>query len=88
MADESGVRVRILQLGRRVIEHVGGPGLTVATALDAVGLAEVQGLDLRVNGAPAEGGAILRAGDVITLIPRIKGGWGELAGSPYSATAP
>ena len=76
MSDEARVRVRILQLGRRVIEHAGGPGLTVGSALEAVGLAAAEGLDLRVNGAPAEGATLLRNGDVVTLIPRIKGGRG------------
>jgi molybdopterin converting factor small subunit len=71
---DGGVRVRILQLGRRVLEHVGGPGLTVAAAIEAVGLAAAEGMDLRVNGAPAEPATSLRDGDVVTLIPRIKGG--------------
>jgi sulfur carrier protein ThiS len=74
MADESSVRVRILQLGRRVVEHVGRPDLTVASALQAVGLSAATGMDVRVNGAPTEEHAVLRDGDVVTIIPRIKGG--------------
>jgi molybdopterin converting factor small subunit len=64
----------VLQLGRRVLSHVGPPGLTVQATLDAVGLAAATGLDVRVNGTPAGGEAVLRDGDVVTLIPRIKGG--------------
>ena len=74
MSAEQRVRVRILQLGRGVREHAGPPGLTLGAALGAVGLAGATGLDVRVNGAPAEGDTVLRDGDVVTLIPRIKGG--------------
>jgi molybdopterin converting factor small subunit len=31
-------------------------------------------MDLRVNGVPADGETPLRDGDVVTIIPRIKGG--------------
>lgn len=68
------IRVRVLQLGRRVLQHTGPVGLTVAAALEAVGLGPAEGLDLRVNGASAEQGTVLQDGDVVTLIPRIKGG--------------
>ncbi len=74
MSAEHPVRVRILQLGRRVLEHAGPPGLTLAAALQEVGLAAAEGLDVRVNGTPAEGSRVLQDGDVVTLIPRIKGG--------------
>jgi molybdopterin converting factor small subunit len=74
VSDSQRVRVRVLQLGRRVVEHTGAPGLTVSSAIEAVGLTNTQGLDLRVNGTPAEGATALRDGDVVTLIPRIKGG--------------
>lgn len=68
------IRVRVLQLGRRVLQHTGPAGLTVAAALEGVGLGAAEGLDLRVNGASAGQDTVLRDGDVVTLIPRIKGG--------------
>lgn len=74
MSDEASVRVRILQLGRRVIDHTGRPGLTVGSTIEAVGITAAEGMDLRVNGAPAEDATPLRNGDVVTIIPRIKGG--------------
>ncbi|MCC6177323.1 MAG: MoaD/ThiS family protein [Chloroflexi bacterium] len=76
-AADGQVRVRVLQLGRRVLTHVGAPGLTVGSALDGVGLAGTSGLDIRVNGSSADAATPLRDGDVVTLIPRIKGGRGE-----------
>lgn len=68
------VRVRVLQLGRRVMSYTGVAGLTVQDALDGVGLTAATGLDVRVNGAAATGTVLLEDGDVLTLIPRIKGG--------------
>ena len=74
MAAIDAMRVRILQLGRQVIEYRGHPGATVATALAAVALQVGPGVDIRVNGVAANGTTTLRDGDVVTLIPRIKGG--------------
>jgi hypothetical protein len=68
------MRVRILQLGRRVIEYRGHVGDTVAAALAAVALEVRLGVDIRVNGMAAHGTTTLQDGDVLTLIPRIKGG--------------
>jgi sulfur carrier protein ThiS len=68
------MRVRILQLGRQVIEYRGHVGDTVAAALAAVALEVRPGVDIRVNGMAAHGATILQDGDVLTLIPRIKGG--------------
>jgi molybdopterin converting factor small subunit len=66
--------VRVLQLGRRVLTHAGATGLTVQGTLDALGLSAATGTDVRVNGRPATGDSPLADGDVVTLIPRIKGG--------------
>lgn len=74
MQDEASIRVRVLQLGRRVLEHSGPPGLTVDVALEATGMAPGPGMELRVDGAPAGGATELQDGQVITIIPRIKGG--------------
>ncbi len=74
MATTDVMRVRILQLGRQVTEYRGYPGETVATALAALTLQVGPGVDVRVNGVAANGTTTLRDGDVVTLIPRIKGG--------------
>jgi sulfur carrier protein ThiS len=74
--EAASVRVRVLQLGRRVMQHSGPAGLTLADALEGVGLPahQLEGMDLRVNGTPAEPTTTLRDRDTVTIIPRIKGG--------------
>jgi molybdopterin converting factor small subunit len=74
MATASEIRVRILQLGRQVIDHRAKAGQTVGAALGATGIEVGAGMDLRVNGVAADGETPLRDGDVVTIIPRIKGG--------------
>lgn len=74
MSHETPVRVRVLQLGRSVMDYAGQPGLQVSSALDGVGLVAAPGMDIRVNGTPADGATELRNGDIVTIIPRIKGG--------------
>ena len=74
MATSSEIRVRILQQGRQVNDHQANAGQTVAQALAATGIEVGPGMDVRVNGAPAEDETPLRDGDVVTIIPRIKGG--------------
>ena len=77
MATTDEMRVRILQLGRQVIDYRGQPGETVAVALAAIALQVGPGTDIRVNGMAADGTTVLQDGDVVTLIPRIKGGSGR-----------
>jgi molybdopterin converting factor small subunit len=73
--DSPRMRVRVLQLGRRVLDHQARSGATLEGVLAEVGLAIGQaGVDVRVNGADAKPDRPLRDGDVVTLIPRIKGG--------------
>jgi molybdopterin converting factor small subunit len=67
------VRVRVLQLGRQVIDHAPKEGATVESVLLDVGILTA-GMDVRVNGATAEAGTLLHDHDVVTVIPRIKGG--------------
>ena len=68
------IRVRVLQLGRRVVDHAAAPEATLSTVLESVGMKGIDGMDIRVNGAAAELSAVLRDGDTVTVIPRIKGG--------------
>ncbi len=74
MAPESSIHVRVLQLGRRVVDVDTKPGQEVMDVLRAAGLNETKGMDLRVNGRTPEAGYTVRDGDVVTVIPRIKGG--------------
>jgi molybdopterin converting factor small subunit len=74
MATDTSIRVRVLQLGRRVMQHTGAPGITIERLLEEVGLTAAPGLDVRVNGRSAPLENTLNDGDVVTLIPRIKGG--------------
>ena len=68
------MRVRVLQLGRRVVQYSGPAGVTLDVVLESVGMAGLQGMDLRVNGSAGGGDQVVKDGDVVTLIPRIKGG--------------
>lgn len=77
------INVRIVQLGKGVFQYAGATGATVETGLTA---AEVptSGMEVRVNGRPASGQQPLQDGDLVTVIPLIKGG--HLAGTPTSGT--
>ena len=68
------MKVRILQLGRKVLDYEGKEGATLEAVLAEAGVSVAQGMDVRVNSQPAELDALLRQGDVVTVIPRIKGG--------------
>jgi molybdopterin converting factor small subunit len=68
------VKVRILQLGRKVMDYEGPEGSSIAAALEALSITAAQGMDLRVNSNTATIDTALREGDVVTIIPRIKGG--------------
>ena len=68
------MKVRILQLGRKVLDYEGQDGVTLLAALNTVGVIAAQGMDLRINSQPATLESVLSQGDVVTIIPRIKGG--------------
>jgi sulfur carrier protein ThiS len=65
--------VKVAKLGSAVKEVALDEGATVANALRA---ADMTGGDfeLRLNGNPATGDTRVRTGDIITLIPAIRGG--------------
>jgi sulfur carrier protein ThiS len=63
--------VKVAQLGSAVKEVAIEDNSPVAQALTAAGVS-ASGFQIRVNGREAT--ATLRAGDVITLVPAIKGG--------------
>lgn len=65
--------VKIARLGDQVVEYFIEDGATVGTILDEAGI-NPEGYDLRVNGVPSSRDTTLEDGDVITLIPPVKGG--------------
>jgi sulfur carrier protein ThiS len=67
------ISVRVVQLGRGVVQYSGDDGVDVEATLTEVGLS-VQGMEVRVNGTPAALDHLLRDGDLVTVIPMIKGG--------------
>ncbi|HEX6513730.1 MAG TPA: hypothetical protein VF157_15610 [Chloroflexota bacterium] len=79
------MKVRVLQLGRKVMDYEGPDGATLSTTLEALSIAAGQGMDLRVNSQPATLETILHESDVVTVIPRIKGGSGPIV---YSGPIP
>ena len=75
--------VRIVQLGKGIFEYVAEPGATVAAGLAHAGV-DANRMEVRVGGRRVELDALLRDGDLVTVIPRIKGG----ATRPSAAGAP
>jgi molybdopterin converting factor small subunit len=73
------MKVRILQLGRKVLDWEAEDGATLESALAAAGVGAAQGMDLRINSQPADAGSVLKQGDVVTIIPRIKGGGASIS---------
>jgi molybdopterin converting factor small subunit len=66
--------VKIAKIGSRVNEVALGDEATVQDALTAGGQPIPSGHELRVNGERATSSTELEDGDVITLVPSIKGG--------------
>lgn len=66
--------VKIAKIGSRVNEVALSDNATVAEALAAGEQSIPSGHELRVNGEPAGQDFELEDGDVITLVPQIKGG--------------
>jgi len=66
--------VKVAKLGSRVQELCLDDGAAnVAAVLEAAG-ETAEGFDIRVNGQPATGDTPLNDGDIVTLVPAIKGG--------------
>lgn len=67
------MKIRVLQLGRRVIDHDAPQGATIESVLAEAAI-DTRGMDVHVNGEAAEPNRVLLHDDVLTVIPRIKGG--------------
>jgi hypothetical protein len=74
------IKVKIVQLGKGVLHWDLEDPTPVKDSLVKLGITGV-GMDLHVNGRPPQTGQKLQDGDLITIIPRIKGGTrGEISG--------
>ena len=67
------MNIRVVQLGRGLQKHAAAPDATVGDVLEAVGISS-KGMEIRVGGRRATQADHLKDGDLITVIPKIKGG--------------
>jgi sulfur carrier protein ThiS len=67
------IRVRIVQLGKGVFSYDAPPGATLADGLAAAGV-NAEHRDVRVNGHASAPDQALAEGDLVTIVPMIKGG--------------
>ena len=69
------IKVKVIQLGRGVYEFQGNAPLTLSDALQGLGIKlDLIRMDLRINSLKAEMEQPLKEGDIITIIPPLKGG--------------
>ncbi len=68
------INVRIVQLGKGIFHYEEKGNVTVEAGLVAAGITAGT-MDVRVNGKRAPLGQTLQDGDLVTIIPLIKGGW-------------
>jgi hypothetical protein len=67
------VNVRIVQLGKGVLAYQAEEGATIQDALESAGVPIVS-MEIRVGGHRVELTEPLKDGDLVTAIPRIRGG--------------
>jgi sulfur carrier protein ThiS len=65
--------VKVAKLGKKVEEVALESRSNVGDALKAANMTK-DGFELRLNGKPVDTGATVRNGDIVTLVPQIKGG--------------
>ena len=65
--------IKVARLGTAVEEIALTDGQSVSDALAATGL-EVENEEIRVNSATADESKVLYDGDIVTLVPKVKGG--------------
>ncbi len=71
---EENITIRVAQLGRDIIEVTGPKDMTVGQALDKAGMGVTKGLDLRVNNSSCNLDRKLADGEIVMLVPKIRGG--------------
>ena len=72
--EEEGIVVKIARLGEAVIDAVVKQGSTVEQVLVGQTGEIEEGMEIRVNGEERDLNEPLKDGDIITVIPNIKGG--------------
>jgi hypothetical protein len=85
MPDEAGV-VRVVVLGRSVRRIPVAPGMTLRALLEA-GDIDPAGRDLHANGRAATLDTPVFAGDLVTIIPRVRGGMHLCTIDPLGTTS-
>jgi len=65
--------VKVARLGTTVQEVAVADVATVQDVLDAAGI-EIDNEDVRINGTTADLGSSLGSGDLVTIVPKVKGG--------------
>ena len=73
MAERPPIEIRVVVLGRSVLRVPCEPGTSLAAVLEAAGI-EPAGRDVHVNGRPSALEDALDDGDLVTVIPRVRGG--------------
>jgi hypothetical protein len=69
------VKVKVIHLGRGVYDFQGRPPCTVKDALQGLEIKlDAVRMDVRVNSFKAEMDQLVKDGDIITIIPPLKGG--------------
>jgi molybdopterin converting factor small subunit len=70
--EERIMRIKVAQLGGEIRNLDLAQGATVGTLLD--GAIVQSGFELRVNNVPGSSDIELQEGDIVTLVPQIRGG--------------
>ena len=68
------MRVKVLCLGRSAKEIEIGDGTTVEQAIQQAGFPKDSSYTRHVNGSPAFDTDILQEGNILTMVPQVKGG--------------
>ena len=68
------MKVKVLCLGRSAKEVELAEGSTVETAICEAGFPKDSSYSRHINGHPSFDSDVLQAGDVLTLVPQVKGG--------------
>lgn len=67
------ITVKVARLGSAVVEVALAEGASVQDALTAAGL-HIDNEELRINSSSAREGDEVEDGDIVTLVPKVKGG--------------
>ena len=74
VVDSGVINVRVAQIGREIVDLKLPKGTSLQQALDKAGLTALRGLEVRVNNVGAGMDRELKDGEIVTLIPDIRGG--------------